>query len=215
MFYFKSSNTKKSHYVFKEDFLNKTYLHLFQNKHLKNNSMKTNIKFNHFPIWNKVTSLLLIALLLFSIPENVNADVPCNTIQSVSYVWSCPNGNQGYFSYCSDGCHVYIKFEGCMSNYHEWYYSASRNINPKTGDKEVDNLFNIVINDFNLLLVKKNTTDKDVMSFLKSSIDKVSKRINIGIDYVRKPVKGKVSYNVASQNDIDKFLELIKDDFKL
>jgi len=215
MFYFNSSNIKKNHYAFKKDFLNKTYLHLFQSKHLKNNSMKTNIKFNHFPIWNKAASLLMIALFLFSIPENVKADIPCNTIQSVSYAWPCPNGNQGYFSYCSDGCHVYIKYDDCMGIYHEWYYSANRNIKPKTGDKEVDYLFNIVINDFNLLLVKKKTTNKDVMSFLKISINKVSKRINIGIDYAKKPVKGKVSFNTAPQKEIDKFLEFIKGDSKL
>ena len=111
MFYFNSSNIKKNHYAFKKDFLNKTYLHLFQSKHLKNNNMKTNIKFNHFTIWDKAASLLLIALFLFFIPENVKADIPCNTIQSVSYAWPCPNGNQGYFSYCSDGCHVYIKYD--------------------------------------------------------------------------------------------------------
>ena len=177
--------------------------------------MKTNLKFNHFPTGNKAASLLMIALFLFSIPENVNADVPCNTIQSVSYAWPCPNGNQGYFSYCSDGCHVYIKYDDCMVVYHEWYYSANRNIKPKTGDKEADNLFNIVINDFNLLLMKKKTTNKDVMSFLKISINKVSKRINIGIDYAKKPVKGKVSFNTAPQKEIDKFLDLIKGDSKL
>jgi hypothetical protein len=174
--------------------------------------MKTKTKFSNFPIWNKTTSLLLLALSLFFLPDNINADVPCNTIQSVSYVWPCPNGNQGYFSYCSDGCHVYIKYDDCMGFYHEWYYSTNRNIKPKTGDKEVDNLFNIVITDFNLLSVKKSTTNKDVMSFLKFSIDKVVKRINIGIDYVRKPVKGKVSFNTAPQKEIDKFLELIKND---
>jgi hypothetical protein len=176
--------------------------------------MKTKIKIIHFPLWNKAASLLMIALFLFSIPKNVNADVPCNTIQSVSYIWPCANGNQGYFSYCSDGCHVYIKYDDCTGAYHEWYYSANRHIKPKTGNKEVDNLFNIVLNDFNSLLAKKNATNKDVMSFLKSSIDKVSKRINIGIDYARKPVKGKVSFNTAPQKEINKFMELIKDDYK-
>lgn len=177
--------------------------------------MKTKTKFSNFSIWNKTTSLLLLALFMLFLPKNINADVPCNTIQSVSYVWPCANGNQGYFSYCSDGCHVYIKYDDCMGVYHEWYYSTSRNIKPKTSDKEVDNLFNIVINDFNLFLVKKNATNKDVTLFLKTSIDKVSKRINIGIDYARKPVKGKVSFNAAPQKEINKFMELIKGDSKL
>ena len=78
--------------------------------------MKTNIKFNHFTIWDKAASLLLIALFLFFIPENVKADIPCNTIQSVSYAWPCPNGNQGYFSYCSDGCHV-VDLDGAKSHH--------------------------------------------------------------------------------------------------
>ncbi len=152
------------------------------------------------------TFFLVMLLWFVQIPESSYATVDCNNMQSISMIWSCPNGGQAFFSIITDGCHVLIRFDGCDGNYTDFYYSHYNPKLPRTGNRVADDLFNTVLMDFETVAKKSERTDFDVKDFQKSAISKIREKILVKNEKGEMvPVKGNVQTNSANSKEIADF----------
>jgi len=149
----------------------------------------------------------IFIIIVFSFSINVKSEEPCMTINAISYVWSCPDGSQGYFSITTDGCHVLIKYESCRGRYREWFlsYVNPNQTNPNSGEISIDNLINTLSQDFKKVYSKKTKTDSDVSSFVNTAIKKASETIG---------QNGKIVKDI-NKKDIELFKKKINSDENL
>ncbi len=144
------------------------------------------------------TALAFLLLALFA-----EAEEPCMTIQSVSYVELCPDGTtQIYVSIVTDGCHIYAKFDDCAGNYHEWWFDVLRPAGPGTGDRKLDAALGEVRGEFMAMRARPRRTDKDVHAFLDKAIRRLARQTGSG--------KGKIKFNAATKLETAEFLQRIR-----
>ena len=124
----------------------------------------------------KKSILSLVLLVWLQFPINILATEPCNNMQSISEIWSCPGGGQGFFSVISDGCHLLVRLETCSGTYDEAFYYLSRPGNHKPGYPKIDALFQFFQDESERIMLKKGRTDADIKEFLISSMNKVLKQ---------------------------------------
>ena len=105
--------------------------------------------------------------------------LPCMSISSHSEVWSCPGGGQGYFSVISDGCHLYVKLEGCSGGYHDWYFRYFAPTPPRTGDATVDAAFNAASADLMSLQKRATLSDRDVAVYVQGTVRKMNAMLGL------------------------------------
>ena len=87
----------------------------------------------------KIAPLCCLIAALTALAAAAEPDQPCMTIQSVSEVrWCADTVTQSYFSVISDGCHIYVKYDGCDGVYREWWFNVVSGARMKTGHKKLD-----------------------------------------------------------------------------
>lgn len=93
-----------------------------------------------------------------------------------------PPGGSDYFSYISDGGNTLIKYVGCDGVLHEWFYMPGYSENLKTYsslDPKINESFNILINAYSTLLLKKKITRSDINDIMNPALEKAAENINI------------------------------------
>jgi len=166
-------------------------------------------------LWTRTSLCAILFVCWLQIPQNSFATNPCNNIQSTSFVFSCPNGNQGYLAVFSDGCHTLIKYESCRGRYHEFYCGIISPSHPNTGDGNLNELFEFIMADSEQLQAKSSRNNNDVKNFLVRTVNQVLKDKRIEkIENMQEGVKGKTSLNSADQAEISAFELMIDKESK-
>lgn len=161
---------------------------------------------------SKIHFNLLITFFLLSSSSCAHATQPCDTVQTMSYLWSCPDGTQGYFSITTDGCRTLVKYEPCLAvvfgGYREWLLQTNDARPPESGSVVLNQILFDLHSDLKINSSKSSNSNADIKNILERNLQKIQKSKAITtLPENKNSTGGSITIRSLSNTEISSFKE--------